>query len=174
MTLLELCLVMGIVSVLFAMALLLTRHVTAITKIRRAQAELGQWHASLDNWFAQFGEYPCFGADGALVCQPRGSYTVNLENTASNACVDVEGHLVFFSEYIIGTPSLIDPWGTPYIYIAQDNDPFDAVSNPRNLYTLFSCGPDGRTKIEIQVNGVSVSVNNGDERSAYDDVYFEQ
>ena len=169
LTLLELCFTVGIVSILFAMVLVLTRYVDHLTRLRRAQAELGQWHAALDNWFVQFGEYPCYDArkgeqsDSTLTCWPLGSYTVNLSNTIENACVRVGNNdYVFFREYITGAPSHIDPWGTPYIYIAQDDNPDDAISNTRTVYKLFSCGPDGKTPIK-----------GDDEKTERDDVYFE-
>jgi len=178
-TLLELCFTVGIASILFAMVLVLTKYVNALTRIRRAQADLGQWHASLNNWFVQFGEYPCYDArkgeqsNSTLTCWPRGSYNVNLLNTASNACVNVDGRFVMFSEYIIGAPNHIDPWGNPYVYITQDEDQYDNISNTRIMYTLFSLGPDGKTVIHPPW-GNGIRVNSGDERSTHDDVYFEQ
>jgi Tfp pilus assembly protein PilE len=177
-TLLELCFTVSIAAILFAMVLVLTRYVDHLTRLRRAQAELGQWHTALNNWFAQFGEYPCYDArkgeqsDATLTCQPRGSYTTNLSNTIENACVEIDGEYVFFKSYIVGTPSHIDPWGQAYIYIAQDNNPYDTISDTRTVYTLFSCGKDCKTKTAF--SDVSVIINNGDERSARDDVYFEQ
>jgi len=190
-TLLELCFTVGIASILFAMVLVLTKYVDALTRIRRAQADLGQWHTSLNNWFVQFGEYPFYNARqgepsrGTLTCQPLGSFTLNLSNTVENACIHISdpssqcqpgcgdlSHYVFFRSYIVGTPNHIDPWGNAYIYIAMDDNPFDDVSNPRNVYTLFSCGPDGKTKTEF--HGVDVNVNNGDAKTERDDVYFEQ
>ncbi|MCL2104053.1 MAG: hypothetical protein FWH21_03210 [Kiritimatiellaeota bacterium] len=170
-TLLELCFTVGIASILFAMVLVLTRYVDHLTRLRRAQAELGQWHAAIDNWFVQFGEYPCYDArkgeqsDDTLTCWPKGSYTMNLSNTIENACVRVGDNddYVFFREYITGAPSHIDPWGTPYIYIAQDDNPDDTISNTRVMYYLFSCGPDGK----------SPRKGDTDKRTERDDVYFE-
>ena len=58
MTMIELAIVMGIVSILMAMVLGLARHVDATVKIRHAQADLGEWHETLNRWYLQFGEYP--------------------------------------------------------------------------------------------------------------------
>jgi len=175
MTFIELCVTIGIVSSLFAMALFLAQHVNAITKIRRAQAELAYWHAAIDDWFVQFGEYPSFDMrrsdernDTSRICNMWGADTTrNLENVATNACVRIDTgngtyDLVYFSSYIVGTPNLIDPWGAPYLYIPADEDPHDTISNPRITYLLLSCGPDGKSPAK------------GDKQPnvEYDDVYF--
>lgn len=178
LTFVELCIVMGIASTLFAMAHLLAQHVNAITKIRRAQAELAQWQAAIDDWFVQFGEYPCFDMrlspernDTSRICDKAGlpSTAYNLGNVASNACIRLyneDGTILdekFFSQYIVGAPSLKDPWGRFYIYIPADEDPDDTLSHERIIYTLFSCGPDGKSPLT------------GDNpKTEQDDVYFGQ
>ena len=177
MSLLELAISISIASVLLAMVLGLARHVNAITKIRRAQAELAQWHAAIDDWFVQFGEYPAFDmgvsderSDGNRLCDTSGGrIPMNLSNAVERACVriDGDGTLEFFRSYVIGSPNIVDPWGMPYIYIPADNDPDDNIVNPRTTYQLFSCGPDGRSRIN------DTSINGGDERTTNDDVYFE-
>jgi Tfp pilus assembly protein PilE len=58
MTMIELCVVMGIATVLMAMVLGLSRHVNEIVKNRHAQADLGEWHETLNDWFLKFGMYP--------------------------------------------------------------------------------------------------------------------
>lgn len=58
MTMIELSIVMAIMSVLLALVLGLGKHVNAVVKIRRAQADLGEWHEALNRWYLQFGEYP--------------------------------------------------------------------------------------------------------------------
>ena len=174
MSFIELCIVIGMVSILFAMVLGLAKHVNAITRIRRAQAELGEWHEALNRWFNQFGEYPCFDMSGSderssdnLVCSMNASrFTHNLTNVIERACVriDVGGNyeLIHFRSYITGSPNPVDPWGMPYILICEDDDPDDSNVNPRTTYRLFSCGPDAKTKI----------IGN-DEKTERDDVYFE-
>jgi type II secretory pathway pseudopilin PulG len=170
MTLVELSFTIGIMSLLLAMVLGLARHVNAITKVRRAQTELGQWHEALDRWFIQFGEYPCYDArkgdqsDSTLTCWPKGNYNLNLTHTVSNACVRVgDNDYVYFSSYVAGAPSLLDPWGKPYIYIAQDDNPDDGISGTRIVCHLFSCGPNGKSSI----------INPNDTNTERDDIYFE-
>jgi len=178
MTLLELCFSIGIAGILISTALFLAQHVNAITKIRRAQAELAYWHAAIDDWFVKFGEYPSFDMrrgeerENCRICDAEGFPGViyNLENVASNACVRIvrdDGNFdfEFFSQYIPGAPSLIDPWGMPYLYIPADEDPNDAVSNPRTTYLLLSCGPDGKSTLKG---------DNPDLKTERDDVYFAQ
>jgi len=177
MSLLELTLTVAIAAILFAMVLGLAQHVNHISKIRRAQAELAYWHTAIDAWHAQFGEYPCFDMrrhpernDTSRLCDKAGtSGTIrNLENVVSNACVHLYGEdgtilgEKFFSEFVAGTPSHIDPWGTPYLYIPADEDPDDTISNPRITYLLLSCGP----------NGKSPEKGDKDEKTRNDDVYF--
>ena len=173
-TLIEMVITVGIISVLLAMALLLAKHVEAITKIRRAQAELAEWHEALNRWFVQFGEYPCFRllntgderADSTTRCVKYGSANTisNLIWVASNACVNVGGNdVVYFSQYIVGSPNTIDPWGVPYLYIPEDDDPEDSIVNPRSTYYLLSCGPDGKSPAK-----------GDDDKTENDDVYFGQ
>ena len=173
-TFLELCITIGIAGVLFSLALFLAQHVNAITKIRRAQAELAHWHTAIDDWFVQFGEYPSFdmriSPDRAAsrICDMAGASGAirNLENIATNACVVIDdlAQPVFFSQYISGAPNTRDPWGTPYLYIPADDDPYDPPPpNPRITYLLLSCGPDGKSPLK------------GDnEKTERDDVYFGQ
>ena len=182
MSLLELALAVGIASVLFALVLGLAQHVNVIMKIRRAQAELGMWHTAIDNWFVQFGEYPAFdlsgdGAernDGNRLCDTSGTrIPMNLSNALERACVRVaddggDSGLVFFSSYVVGSTNTIDPWGMPYIYIPADNDSDDTIVNPRTTYQLFSCGPNGKSYVDG-----GGAINNGNERTTRDDVYFD-
>ena len=179
MSLLELSLTIGMVGVLFALVLGLAQHVNAITKIRRAQAELGEWHTAIDTWFVQFGEYPCFDlsgdgaerSDSTRQCDTSGGrIPMNLSNALERVCVriDGDGDLVFFRSYVTGSPNIIDPWGVPYIYIPADNDSDDNIVNPRTTYQLFSCGPNGKSYVDG-----GGAINNGNERTTHDDVYFD-
>ena len=177
-TFIELCVTIGIAGILFSMALFLAQHVNAITKIRRAQAELAYWHAAIDDWFARYGEYPNFDMSispersqanviGEYRYGTAGSI-FNLERVVSNACVRIDlgdgnYELVYFSQHIAGAPNTIDPWRTPYIYIAADDDPYDNISNERTTYMLLSCGPDSK----------SPAKDDKDETER-DDVYFGQ
>ena len=173
-TFIELCITLGIVSILFAMALFLAQHVNAITKIRRAQAELAYWHTAIDDWFVKYGEYPSFdmrrgdNREDCNLCNK--AYTTgtvyNLAEVASNACVRIDmgdGNYIYeyFSQYIVGAPNTVDPWGTPYLYIPADEDPDDNISNPRVTYQLLSCGPDGKSFLK-----------GDDPKTERDDVYF--
>ena len=166
MTLIELCVTIGIASVLFSMALFLAQHVNAITKIRRAQAELAYWHTAIDDWFVQFGEYPCFDKNGDLVCSmDADKFIDNLVAVTNRACAVIDGQEIYFSTYVVGAPSHIDPWGKPYILICLDDDPEDPPPpNPRIIYYLFSCGP----------NGESPKANDYTKDNDHDDVYFGQ
>ena len=176
-TFIELCVTIGIASVLFSMALFLAQHVNAITKIRRAQAELAYWHTAIDDWFAQFGEYPSFDMrldpdmnDTSRICDKAGTTGAihNLENVASNACIRIDTgdgnyEFVYFSQFIVGAPNTRDPWGAPYLYIPADEDPDDTICNPRITYLLLSCGPDSKSPLK------------GDkDETERDDVYFGQ
>ena len=153
MTMIELAIVTGIVSVLFALVLGLTRHVDATVKIRKAQAELGEWHEVLNRWFLQFGEYPhaqintitgtiepLFDSINWNFINPNHYPFVILTNdTNSGGCYVRFPHDtlpytdITFRSFLTTSVNTIDPWGTPYIYIPSDN---------AKAYTLFSCGPN--------------------------------
>ena len=165
MTMIELGIVMGIVSILLALVLSLGRHVNAVVKIRKAQADLGEWHETLNRWHLQFGEYPY-----ATIDTETGTETNPLSNgnQRHDNLTDLLEHCeirfkisgttptnITFRSYLTSGVSHIDPWGTPYIY---DCDP------GRKAYTLFSCGPDGKTKW----------YTTGADSDTYDDIYFER
>lgn len=177
MTMIELAIVMGIVSILMALVLGLARHVDAAVKIRRAQAELGEWHESLNRWHLQFGEYPharidtdvdsvdpLDSVDWDLTTPSRYPLTILTnqceiimplsENTTTN---------ITFRSFLTTAVSTVDPWGTPYIYLPSDN---------AQAYTLFSCGPNRRTLIGNQrvPSGSAASALD----PALDDIYFER
>lgn len=159
MTMIELGIVMGIVSVLLALVLGLSRHVNETVKIRRAQSELGEWHESLSRWRLQFGEYP-YGNPTDEDLQNATDPGSNLSNILQYAYVQLplesgSSTNLSFRSFVAGQLKHIDPWGQPYIYICDES---------RNAYTLFSCGPNSKT----QING------KGEEADTYDDVYFER
>ena len=165
MTMIELCIVMGIVTVLMAMVVGLNRHVNEIVKIRRAQADLGEWHESLDRWHLQFGEYP-YGnpQDGNL--QNAADPTANL-GLIQGCYVSVGATNLYFQTFIQGRASrLNDPWGFPYIYYCDPGG---------KSYTLYSCGADSRSSLNGQnipsdaSGGVDPTVD-----PTLDDVYFER
>jgi len=168
MTMIELGIVMGIVSVLIALVLGLGRHINATVKIRRAQADLGEWHETLNRWHLQFGEYP-FG----LVRENGEEETVmesatpemNLSNVLSRAYVQfalANGGTtnITLLAYRASNVSHIDPWGTPYIYTCDAS---------RRAYTLFSCGPDASSVL----NGVAIGTASPGQ-ATLDDIYFER
>ena len=160
MTMIELCLVMGIVTLLMAMVVGLNRHVNEIVKIRRAQADLGEWHEVFNRWFVQFGEYPYENRDTATSTPllDKMSPALNLSNVLERCEIRLADTRIYFSNYVFSAVSTTDPWGSPYIY---DCDPGG------KSYLLYSCGPDSRSVL----NGQGIPDNND---SAYtrDDVYL--
>ena len=177
MTMIELAIVMGIVSILMALVLGLARHVDASVKIRRAQAELGEWHESLNRWHLQFGEYPhariktdvdsvdsLDSVDWDLTTPSRYPLAI-----LTNQCEvimrlsETTTTNITFRSFLTTAVSTVDPWGTPYIYLPSDN---------AQAYELFSCGPNRRTLIGNQrvPSGSAVS----DLDPALDDIYFER
>jgi len=160
MTMIELAIVMGVVSALMALVLGLARHVDATVKIRRAQAELGEWHESLNRWHLQFGEYPHaridtetgnvdpFDGDVDWTLKDPARYPLAVL-TNGHAIATGEGCYVryvtaehprgtniTFRSFLTSAVSTVDPWGTPYIYRPAGN---------AQAYTLFSCGPDRKS-----------------------------
>ena len=164
MTMIELSIVMGMVSLLLALILSLSRHVNAVANIRRAQVELGTWHEALQQWFLQFGEYPCARIDDngteEDLLQTGAQAVYNLSNLVSRAYVrmDVsEGNgttNITFRSFLPTGVNIKDPWGMPYVYQCDKG---------RRAYTLFSCGPD-RTSEML----------GGKEYSSLDDIHFER
>ena len=170
MTMIELSIVMAIASVLLALVLGLGRHVNAVVKIRRTQADLGEWHEALNRWYLQFGEYPYEAVDVATgnllqtdLIKPD-TPTLNFSNILARCYLrfSVSGSTtnVLFRTFATSGASHIDPWGTPYIY---DCDP------GRKAYTLFSCGPDARSKLNGKLIGQSSNID-----PTLDDIYFER
>lgn len=157
MTLIELTITIGIVSVLLALVLGLARHVNEIVKIRRAQAELGEWHESLNRWHLQFGEYPYRAPDATSEISSLTNEPLrNLSEIVRNAGIRLDPNtpaLLFRSYLTLSTNAVTDPWNTPYIYLPASS----------KTYHLFSCGKDGK----------SIGINGGDEQSSLDDIYFE-
>ena len=177
MTMIELAIVMGIVSILMALVLGLARHVDATVKIRRAQADLGEWHETLNRWHLQFGEYPhariktdvdsvdsLDSVDWDLTTPSRYPLTI-LTNRCEIIMPLPNGTTtnITFRSFLTTAVSTVDPWGTPYIYLPSDN---------AQSYELFSCGPNRRTLIGNQrvPSGSAVS----DLDPALDDIYFER
>lgn len=159
MTMIELGIVMGIVSALLALILGLSRHVNETVKIRRAQTELGEWHESLNRWHLQFGEYP-YGNPQDDDLQSKTNPSQNLSNILQNAYVELARDTggvtnITFRSALASNVSHIDPWGQPYIYLCDEG---------RQSYSLFSCGPDSRTRVH----------DTGAEANTYDDIYFER
>jgi type II secretory pathway pseudopilin PulG len=154
MTMIELGMVMGIVSLLLALVLGLSRHVDASVKIRRAQADLAEWHASLDRWFLRFGEYPHARIDttgsssatpvysGPLNLSTPSQYPLTLHTNETQGAFIKYPHPslpytnIAFRSFLTTSAPVTDPWGTPYIYIPSPN---------AQSCTLFSCGPDRKS-----------------------------
>ena len=178
MTMIELAIVMGIVSILMAMVLGLARHVDATVKIRRAQADLGEWHETLNRWHLQFGEYPYAridtrddspgpldSVDWTLKDPSRFPLAVLTNDAGASGCyvryytnAHPGGTNITFRSFLTTAISTVDPWGTPYIYVPSDN---------AQAYTLFSCGPN-RKSADIPT-GTPATPD-----PTLDDIYFER
>ncbi len=158
----ELGIVMGIVSVLLALVLGLARHVNAVVKIRRAQADLGEWHETFNRWHLQFGEYPYASINtetGEIIEKLVGSNNllVNLTNLIERCEIQFphrNNTVVTFRSLMVAGTSPLDPWGNPYLYDCTPD---------RQDYTLFSCGPDAQTQLA-----------GGTELNNLDDIFFER
>ncbi len=173
MTLIELGVVMGIVTVLLALVLGLGRHVNEIVKIRRAQADLGEWHEVLNRWHLQFGEYPYEAVDvatGNRIGQPlldTRKPTENLANILGDCHLrfSFDGSItnITLRSFLTSDLKLTDPWGSPYIY---DCDP------GRKAYTLYSCGQDSRS---VMPDGTRIPTDApATPDPTLDDIYFER
>jgi Tfp pilus assembly protein PilE len=176
MTMIELCVVMGIATVLMAMVLGLSRHVAEVVKIRRAQADLGEWHDAFSRWYVQFGEYP-YEAVNLSTGNRIGPKLLDDDNPSQNLTNVLDncylrfnvlgGTNVTFRSFLTSAVNHIDPWGCPYIY---DCDP------GKKSYILFSCGSDSRSVLPVSGGGtVGIPVTN-DKQPSYtlDDIYFER
>ncbi len=173
MTMIELAIVMGIVSILMALVLGLARHVDAAVKIRRAQAELGEWHESLNRWHLQFGEYPharirtdddavdsLDSVDWKLTTPSR--YPLAILTNQCEVIMSLSETTttnITFRSFLTTAVSTVDPWGTPYIYYLPDAN--------AQAYTLFSCGPN-RKSADIPT-GTAATPD-----PTLDDIYFER
>jgi type II secretory pathway pseudopilin PulG len=132
MTLIELGVVMAIVTVLLALVLGLSRHVNEIVKVRRAQAELGEWHATLNAWYLKYGMYP----DPAAAQFNNGTVESNLvwlasQNPDKSYYLASASGNAYFCSLMSRRLATHDPWGTPYFY-----------RSTTNAYELLSCGPN--------------------------------
>jgi len=165
MTLIELGVVMGIVTVMLALVLGLARHVDEVTKYRRVQADLGEWQETLHAWHLKYGMYP--DPYPSPFSQNVESNLVWLASTNSAAQYYIEQQTdktrVPFSALASKPLNPYDPWGTPYFY-----------QSTTNAYELFSCGPnrahlfDNAVQFPKIFSGITFpSDPNGD------DVYFE-
>ena len=162
MTMIELCIVMGIVSVLIALVLGLGRHVNEAVKLRRAQADLGEWHEVLNTWFLKYGMYPDPVRNN--IVESNVFWLATTDAATQYRVPDDDGR---FNTQIPPFCSLsskplntIDPWGTPYVYQSFTNS-----------YMLFSCGPnrvhqEGSDYIPQKPPTISADPNS-------DDIYFE-
>ncbi len=164
MTLIELCLVMGIVAGLIALVLGLGRHVNEVIKIRRAQADLGEWHETLNTWYLKFGMYPDPSAPPFNVNGPVDSNIVWLASSKEDdqyyAELPTQPRFPFCS--LASKPlHTTDPWGTVYVYQSFTNS-----------YILFSCGPNGVHEDE-KGNVIPENTRNIPSEPNIDDIYFE-
>lgn len=176
-TMVELVMVMAIASILLALTFGLARHVDTIVKIRRAQAEIAEWHDTFERWFVKFGTYPYAAINtenGIIEKLPEPDWNLNnplkypltiLTNELSGAqyYFNPPGTNVTLRAFLTTSISTVDPWGTPYIYIVSDN---------AKDYTLFSCGPDRQTLVNNAI--LPSEARQRYLNPALDDVYFER
>lgn len=166
MTMIELGVVMGIVTVLLALVLGLSRHVNEVVKIRRAQTELGEWHETLNAWYLKYGQYP-----DPTAPQFNNAYVesnlVWLASQDPNRSYYVEegAERHFFSSLLSRRLATRDPWGSPYFY-----------RSTTNAYELLSCGPNTLHEYDTPTGGTELfpfgsSLNVSSPNA--DDLYFE-
>ena len=157
MTMIELCIVIGIVSVLIALVLGLGRHVNEAVKLRRAQADLGEWHEALNTWFLKYGMYPDPIPVKNSVVE---SNVFWLATTDATAQYRVNTQIPPFCSLLSKPLHTLDPWGTPYVYQSFTNS-----------YMLFSCGPNRVHKEGPDYIPRQSPTSLADPNS--DDIYFE-
>jgi type II secretory pathway pseudopilin PulG len=167
MTMIELGVVMGIVTVLLALVLGLSRHVNEIVKVRSAQAELGEWHEVLNTWFLKYGMYPD-PMEARFNNSHVESNLVWLASTTLNTQYIAPGTDQPFCSLMSRRLATLDPWGTPYFY-----------RSTTNAYELLSCGPNTLHRFEEYQNGTLILFPENSlkptnpERVNDDDIYFE-
>ena len=134
MTMIELAIVIGIVTILMALVVGLSRHVNEVVKIRRAQTDLGEWHQVLHTWYLKYGMYPDPMGEPLYntVIESNLFWLVSQGQNRGYYATDANGNQHYFCSLMSHTLNWKDPWGTPYIY-----------RSATNAYTLLSCGPDG-------------------------------
>jgi len=168
MTLIELGVVMSIVTVMLALVLGLGRHVNEAIKYRRAQADLGEWHETLNAWYLKYGMYPDPYAksgrvESNLVC--LASTDVSYQYRVSNDDGSPNAQIPPFCALASKPLKTSDPWGTPYFY-----------QSTTNAYELLSCGPNGKHTY-TSFNGSTTlfpdDATTGTDDPNTDDVYFE-
>ncbi len=164
MTLIELCLVMGIVAGLIALVLGLGRHVNEVIKIRRAQADLCEWHENLNTWHLKFGMYPDPTITPFNINGPVDSNIVWLASSKDGSQYYVENlptqPRIPFCSLASKPLHTTDPWGTVYVYQSFTNS-----------YILFSCGPNGVHEADGFV--IPENTQNLPSEPNVDDIYFE-
>lgn len=159
----ELCIVIGIVSVLIALVLGLGRHVNEAVKLRRAQADLGEWHEALNTWFLKYGMYPDPVRNNTVesnvfwlaTTDATAQYRVRLSDNGP-----VNTQIPPFCSLLSKPLHTLDPWGTPYVYQSFTNS-----------YMLFSCGPNRAH--EEGTDYISGDSATRPEDPNSDDIYFE-
>ena len=170
MTLIELGVVMSIVTVMLALVLGLSRHVNEVVKYRRAQADLGEWHETLNTWFLKYGMYPDPSEksgyiESNLVCLASTDVSYQYRVLASDGTVNPQ--ILPFCALASKPLKTSDPWGTPYFY-----------RSTTNAYELLSCGPNarhmytdanGQTSVLFPKTATPATSNDGNA----DDLYFE-
>ena len=163
MTLIELGVVMGIGTVLLALGLGLSRHVNEVVKLRHAQAELGEWHETLNAWYLKFGMYPDpYALSGHM--ESNLVWLASTDSTAQYAVTLSNGTKYPFCALASKTLKTVDPWGTLYFY-----------QSTTNAYELLSCGPNAKHSY-TKNSGESALFPDGATASDdpnTDDLYFE-
>lgn len=138
-TLVELMVVMVIVGILAALLFSVSDGIFKRGKLSRAEAELTSISVALESYKSRFADYPdvatarqLFDAlDGKL--GPKGDVLEKPFPPVLEA-----GRFSLSSDE---NPELLDPWGTPYIYVYVKGVGTSSISS----FLLYSAGPDGKS-----------------------------
>lgn len=166
MTMIELGVVMGIVTVLLALVLGLSRHVNEVVKIRRAQVDLGEWHEALGSWHLKYGFYPDPAAPAFNNAYVESNLLWLVSMTPNKSFYAGEAASPVYFRSVLSRPlPTTDPWGTPYFY-----------RSTTNAYELLSCGPNLRHDYELASGATEIFPQRPRATTATpnaDDIYFE-
>ncbi len=133
-TMIEMLSVLALISLLVALVIGLYNHTRDVSRTRQAQAELGELHHALQQFYLVFGHYPDLeptdppedGPDDGSVAADR------LFDPEAYRQAPPDGFQ--FSDWLAPGFEAIDPWNRPYRYAYSPDRP--------DTYDLFSHGAD--------------------------------